>query len=121
MAKKKLEQMDLVERNEWMILGTMLVIVTLERLDISTLVAAMMGLSAVLILRVLSWDDCLSEKAAWNPLTWFIVFLGMADQLNILGVKPWFSRRVGNFMKSFAIRWYIELLILQRCISSLTI
>ncbi|KAM0054578.1 putative solute carrier family 13 [Helianthus debilis subsp. tardiflorus] len=111
MAKKKLEQMDLVERNEWMMLGTMLVVVTLERLDISTLVAAMMGLSVVLILRVLSWDDCLSEKAAWNPLTWFAVFLS----------KPWFSRRVGSFMKSFAIRWYIELLILQRCISSLTI
>ncbi|KAJ0692058.1 putative solute carrier family 13 [Helianthus annuus] len=117
MAKKKLEQMDLVKRNEWMMLGTMLVTVTLwifgERVDISTLAAAMMGLSVVLILRVLSWDNSLSEKAAWNPLTWFAMFLGMADQLNILGVKPWFSGRVGSFMKSLAIRWYIQLLILQ--------
>ncbi|KAF5763269.1 hypothetical protein HanRHA438_Chr15g0690661 [Helianthus annuus] len=37
----------------------------------------------------------------------------MADQLNVQGVIPWFSRRVGNFMKSLAIIWYIELLILQ--------
>ncbi|KAJ0450160.1 putative solute carrier family 13 [Helianthus annuus] len=98
-------------------LGTMLVNVTLwifgERLDISTLAAAMMGISVVLILRVLSWDDCLSEKAASYTLTWFAVFLGMADQLNVQGVIPWFSRRVGSFMKSLAIRWYIELLILQ--------
>ncbi|KAJ0454155.1 putative solute carrier family 13 [Helianthus annuus] len=109
--------MGLVKRNKWMMLGTMLVNVTLwifgERLDISTLAAAMMGISVVLILRVLSWDDCLSEKAASYTLTWFAVFLGMADQLNVQGVIPWFSRRVGSFMKSLAIRWYIELLILQ--------
>ncbi|KAJ0692057.1 putative solute carrier family 13 [Helianthus annuus] len=58
MAKNKLEQMDLIKRNEGMMLGTMLVNVTLwifgERLDISTLAAAMMGISVVLILRVLS-------------------------------------------------------------------
>ncbi|KAJ0454156.1 putative solute carrier family 13 [Helianthus annuus] len=116
MAKKKLEQMDLVKRNEWMMLGTMLALSlcgSLERVDISTLVVAMMGLSIVLTLRVLSWDDSLSEKATWNPLTWFTLFLGMADQLNVLGVKRWFSRRVGSFMKSLAIRWYIQLLILQ--------
>ncbi|KAJ0471950.1 putative solute carrier family 13 [Helianthus annuus] len=74
--------MGLLKKNKWMMLGTMLVTVTWwifgERLDISTLAAAMMGLSVVLILRVLSWDDCLSEKLAWK-LTWFIVFLGMVD------------------------------------------
>ncbi|MFS7901147.1 putative solute carrier family 13 [Helianthus anomalus] len=109
--------MGLVKRNEWMMLGTMLVTVTLwifgERLDISTLAAAIMGLSVVLILRVLSWDDYLSEKLAWNTLTWFAVFLGMADQLIVLGVIPWFSGRVGSFMKSLAVRCYIEPLILQ--------
>uniref|UniRef100_A0A251S674 Putative sodium/sulfate symporter n=1 Tax=Helianthus annuus TaxID=4232 RepID=A0A251S674_HELAN len=78
MAKNKLNQKGLVKRNEWMMLGTMLVTVTLwifgERLDISTLAVMMMGLSVLLILRVLSWDDCLSGKATWNTLTWFIVF-----------------------------------------------
>ncbi|KAJ0450094.1 putative solute carrier family 13 [Helianthus annuus] len=82
-AKNKLEQMGPVKRNEWMMIGTMLVTVTLwifgERLDISTLAVAMLGLSVLLILRVLSWDDFMSEKAAWNMLTWFAVFLGMAD------------------------------------------
>ncbi|KAJ0692055.1 putative solute carrier family 13 [Helianthus annuus] len=117
MAKNKPEQMGLIKRNEWMMLGTMLVTVTLWifGLDISTLATAMMGLSVVLvlILRVLSWDNCLSEKLTWNTLTWFAVFLDMADQLNVLGVIPWFSGRVGSFMKSLAVRWYIELLILQ--------
>ncbi|KAJ0454117.1 putative solute carrier family 13 [Helianthus annuus] len=78
MAKNKLKQMGLVKRNEWMMLGTMLVTVTFwifgERLDISTLAVTMMGLSVLLIVRVLSWNDYLSEKAAWNTLTWFAVF-----------------------------------------------
>ncbi|KAM0004344.1 putative solute carrier family 13 [Helianthus debilis subsp. tardiflorus] len=56
MAKNKLEQMGPVKRNEWMMMGTMLVTVPLwifrERLDISTLAVAMMGLSVLLILRV---------------------------------------------------------------------
>ncbi|MFS8015712.1 putative solute carrier family 13 [Helianthus anomalus] len=94
MAKNKPEHMGLIKRNEWMMLGTLLVTVTLwifgERLDISTLAAAMMGLSVVVILRVLSRDDCLSKKLTWNTLTWFVVFLGLTDQLNVLGVIPWF-------------------------------
>ncbi|KAM0054579.1 putative solute carrier family 13 [Helianthus debilis subsp. tardiflorus] len=117
MGKNKLEQMGLVNRNKWMMLGTMLVTITLwifgEKLDISTLAAVMMGLSVVRKLRVLSWDDCLSEKSAWNTFTWFAVFFGRPDQLNVLGVIPWFSGSVGSFMKSLAVRWYIELLILK--------
>ncbi|KAJ0692056.1 putative solute carrier family 13 [Helianthus annuus] len=50
--------MGLLKKNKWMMLGTMLVTVTWwifgERLDISALAAAMMGLSVVLILRVRS-------------------------------------------------------------------
>ncbi|KAM0054249.1 putative solute carrier family 13 [Helianthus debilis subsp. tardiflorus] len=111
--KNKLEQMGPVKRNEWMMMGTMLVTVTLwifgERLDISTLAVAMMGLSVLLILRVLSWDDCLSEKVAWNTLTWFTVFLGMADQLNVLGVIPWLSGRVASFIEFLPAGWYNEL------------
>ncbi|KAM0004342.1 putative solute carrier family 13 [Helianthus debilis subsp. tardiflorus] len=116
-AKNKLEQMGPVKRNEWMMMGTMLVTVTLwifgERLDISTLAVAMMGLSVLLILRVLSWDDCLSEKVAWNTLTWFTVFLGMADQLNVLGVIPWLSGRVASFIEFLPAGWYNELFFLQ--------
>ncbi|KAF5763233.1 putative solute carrier family 13 [Helianthus annuus] len=100
MAKNKLEQMGLVKRNKWMMLGTMLVIVTLwmfgkaRHFNFGYSDDGLLGSTDT---QVLSWDDCLSEKAAWNTLTWFAVFLGMADQLNVLGIIPWFSRRVGSF------------------------
>lgn len=73
----------------------------------------MLGLSILLILGVLTWDDCLSEKTAWDTLAWFAVLIGMATQLTVLGVVPWLSKCVANFLKSFSVGWRIELLILQ--------
>ncbi|XP_071701808.1 dicarboxylate transporter 2.1, chloroplastic-like [Rutidosis leptorrhynchoides] len=117
LARNKLEQMGKVKSDEWIMIGTMLVTVALwisgESLDISSVVAAMLGLSILLILGVLTWDDCLSEKSAWDTLAWFAVLIGMASQLTTLGVVPWLSKCVANFLKSLSIGWQIELLILQ--------
>ncbi|KAK1427536.1 hypothetical protein QVD17_16223 [Tagetes erecta] len=117
LAKNKLDQMGPVKRDEWIMLGTMLVIVTLwifgESLGISTVVAAMMGLSVLLILGVLSWDDCLSEKSAWDTLVWFAVLIGMATQLTTLGVVPWLAKCVASCLKTLSAGWYMELIILQ--------
>ncbi|XP_076904387.1 dicarboxylate transporter 2.1, chloroplastic-like [Bidens hawaiensis] len=117
MAKTKLEQMGPVKRNEWIMLGTMLVTVALwiagESLDIKSVVAAMLGLSALLILGVLSWDDCLSEKSAWDTLAWFAVLIGMAGELTTLGVVSWLSKCVASLLKALSVGWHLEILILQ--------
>ncbi|KAF5763264.1 putative solute carrier family 13 [Helianthus annuus] len=117
LAKNKLEEMGPVKRDEWIMLGTMLVTVSLwiagESLDMSSVIAAMLGLSVLLILGVLTWDDCLSEKSAWDTLAWFAVLIGMASQLTTLGVVPWLSKCVASFLKSLSVGWPVELLILQ--------
>lgn len=68
MARQKLEQMGPVTRNEWVMIGTMLLTVALwiagQALDMASVVAALLGLSILLLLGVLDWDDCLSEKTA---------------------------------------------------------
>ncbi|KAL7598105.1 dicarboxylate transporter 2.1, chloroplastic [Lactuca sativa] len=117
LAQTKLDQMGPVKRDEWIMLGTMLVTVALwisgENLGISSVVAAMLGLSILLILGVLTWDDCLSEKSAWDTLAWFGVLIGMATQLTDLGVVPWMSTCVANFLKSLSVGWHLALLLLQ--------
>lgn len=117
LATTKLEEMGPVKRNEWIMMGTMLVTVALwisgESLDISSVIAAMLGLSILLILGVLTWDDCLSEKSAWDTLTWFAVLIGMATQLTTLGVVPWLAKCVANFLKSLSVGWHLALLLLQ--------
>jgi len=46
---------------------------------------ALAGLSAILLARVLTWDDLLAEHRAWDALIWFGPLVMMADQLNELG------------------------------------
>ena len=47
--------------------------------------AALAGLSVLLITRVITWDECLGYRSAWNTMTWFAVLIAMATQLKKLG------------------------------------
>ncbi|XP_044507608.1 dicarboxylate transporter 2.1, chloroplastic-like [Mangifera indica] len=116
-AAKKLENMGPVTRNEWIMMGTMLLAVSLwvsgDALGIPSVVAAMIGLSILLSLGVLNWDDCLSEKSAWDTLTWFAVLVGMAGQLTNLGVVTWMSDSVAKCLQSFSLSWPTAFGVLQ--------
>ncbi|KAK9130121.1 hypothetical protein Sjap_010608 [Stephania japonica] len=108
-ASAKLEQMGPVTKNEWAMIGTMILAVSLwifgEAIGIGSAVAAMLALCTLLISGVLNWDDCLGEKSAWDTLAWFAVLVGMAGQLANLGIVTWFSDCVANFLQSFSLSW----------------
>jgi len=57
---------------------------------------AFMGLSIMLILDVLTFEDVKSEKAAWDTLVWFAALVMLAGQLNTTGFIPFFSEIVGG-------------------------
>lgn len=82
-------------------------------IGISSVVAAMIGLSVLLLLGVLSWDDCLSEKSAWDTFVWFAVLVGMASQLTSLGVVAWMSDCVQRFLHSFRLSSVSAFCVLQ--------
>ncbi|RWR89952.1 dicarboxylate transporter 2.1, chloroplastic-like protein [Cinnamomum micranthum f. kanehirae] len=117
MAAKKLEQMGPVTRNESVMVGTMLLAVSLwvfgDTLGIASVVAAMLGLSILLLLGVLDWDDCLREKSAWDTLAWFAVLVGMAGQLTNLGIVSWMSDSVAKSLHSFSLSWPAAFCVLQ--------
>ncbi|XP_026664942.2 dicarboxylate transporter 2.1, chloroplastic [Phoenix dactylifera] len=117
LATKKLEQMGPVTRNEWVMVSTMGLAVSLwvfgEALGIASVVAAMFGLSILLLLGVLDWDDCLSEKSAWDTLAWFAVLVGMAGQLTNLGIVTWMSSCVAKFLQAFSLSWPASFCVLQ--------
>ncbi|KAG1342319.1 putative Dicarboxylate transporter 2.1, chloroplastic [Cocos nucifera] len=117
LAAKKLEQMGPVTRNEWVMVGTMVLAVSLwvfgEALGMASVVAAMLSLSILLLLGVLDWDDCLSEKSAWDTLAWFAVLVGMAGQLTNLGIVTWMSSCVAKFLQAFSLSWPAAFCVLQ--------
>ncbi|KAI3978599.1 hypothetical protein MKX01_015774 [Papaver californicum] len=117
MAAKKLEKMGPVTKNEWVMVATMLFAVTLwvfgDALGIASVVAAMLGLSILLVLGVLDWDDCLSEKSAWDTLAWFAVLVGMAGQLTNMGIVTWMSNCVAKSLATFNLSWPAAFGVLQ--------
>ncbi|XP_075520764.1 dicarboxylate transporter 2.1, chloroplastic-like [Primulina tabacum] len=117
MAAKKLELMGPVTKNEWVMVGTMLLAVSLwvfgDAIGIASVVAAMIGLSILLLLGVLDWDDCLSEKSAWDTLAWFAVLVGMAGQLTNLGIVSWMSNCVAKSLQSLSLSWPAAFVLLQ--------
>ncbi|MCO5557427.1 hypothetical protein L7F22_010991 [Adiantum nelumboides] len=116
-AEKKLQAMGPVTKNEWVMMATMLLAVALwvcgDKIGIPSVVAAMLGLSVLLVLGVLDWDDCLSEKSAWDTLAWFAVLVGMAGQLTSLGIVQWMSDSVAKALFSFSLSWPAAFGILQ--------
>ncbi|KAG4958993.1 hypothetical protein JHK87_035626 [Glycine soja] len=113
LAAKKLESMGLVIKNEWIMVGTMLLAVSLWIFGIASAVAAMIGLSILLLLGVLDWNNCWNEKSAWDTLAWFAILVGMASQLTNLGYVSWMSDCVANNLRSFSLSWPASVAVLH--------
>jgi len=75
------------------------------QLGVSAVLAAMIGLCILLSTGVVSWDDALSEKGAWDTLVWFAILIGMSAQLNHLGVVNWLSSSVSGVLVSMKLSW----------------
>jgi len=57
-----------------------------------------MGLCILLVTRVLTWKDILTEQKAWDTLIWVGGVIVMSDYLNKTGFIPWFAKLLENQM-----------------------
>jgi L-tartrate/succinate antiporter len=58
--------------------------------DATTVVGVVISL--MIITGIVTWDDILSNKPAWNVLAWFATLVAMADGLNRVGFVTWFAK-----------------------------
>ena len=76
---------------------------------------ALAGVSALLLGRVLAWDDLLHETKAWDALVWFAGLLMMADALLDSGVIKILSDAVFAHLTGWpwpiaaAVRWHASI------------
>jgi DASS family divalent anion:Na+ symporter len=80
------------------LLGVMAGWVTSPWHGISNTFVALAGLSAILLGGVLTWDDLLDERRAWDSLIWFAPLVMMADALNQAGVVRILSGKLFHAM-----------------------
>ena len=90
LARRELAAMGPLSRNEkWLVAILISVMggwVTSSYTGVPNTFVALAGLCAILLSRVLTWDELLSESRAWDALIWFAPLLMMADALQELGV-----------------------------------
>jgi len=69
---------------------------------INATTVAIAVIALMVVLRVVSWDDILANKQAWNTLVWFATLVALADGLNRVGFVKWFADTVGAQMAGFS-------------------
>tara|TARA_R110002167_G_scaffold284952_2_gene490130 strand:- start:205 stop:780 length:576 start_codon:yes stop_codon:yes gene_type:complete len=79
---------------------------------VNTTAVAFLGLSILLVTGVLSWEDVLKEKSAWDTVIWFSALVMMATFLNELGLVQWFSSVVENNIADLGFGWGTSVVIL---------
>ena len=114
-ARARLAEMGKVSSSEWMMLGAFFLLLTLwifgRNLGIHSTAAAFAGLGGLLLTRVLTWDDILRERGAWNTLVWFSALVMMATYLNRLGLIAWFGNTVSTTIGGTS--WQIAFVVLS--------
>ncbi len=50
----------------------------------------------MLVTSVLSWDDLLGNRSAWNTLAWFATLVALAAGLGKVGFITWFAATIGQ-------------------------
>ncbi len=55
-------------------------------------------ISLMLITGIVTWDDILANKQAWNVLAWFATLVALADGLNKVGFVAWFAKSIAALL-----------------------
>ncbi len=114
LATKQLGDMGVMRREErWLVLILLAVMagwVTSPWHGIANAFVALSGVSAVLLCRVLSWQDLLAESKAWDALIWFAPLIMMSDALQESGVIAIISTTVVGHIQSW--HWGVAIAVL---------
>ena len=105
-AGQELARMGSITRPE-LIMGGLAILALLlwifggRRFDATTV--ALMALSLMVLFKVISWEDVIGHKAAWNVLVWFATLVALADGLSRVGFLGWFAKTAAVSMSGFSI------------------
>ncbi|EJM65170.1 anion transporter [Pseudomonas sp. GM49] len=72
-----------------------------EDLKIGATLAAALGVSLLFITGVLTWQDALNEKSAWDTMIWIGLLIMLASKLNEYGMVSWFGKEFGAHLEGF--------------------
>lgn len=114
-AKSKLIEMGPMKIPEWIMLFVFVLLLVLwifgRTLEINATTTALLGVTVLLITRVLNFNDLLEEKSAWETFIWFGALLSLATYLNKFGFIAYFSEHMSDLVQGMS--WPLALVCLS--------
>lgn len=108
-AKSKLKELGKMKSQEYIMFAVFAVLIFLwisgAWLKMSVTTAALLGFSFLLLTKVLSWEEIINEKPAWDTLIWFSTLIMMAAFLNKFGLTTWFSQYIVGHLQGLDWKW----------------
>ena len=114
-AKDNLAKLGQVSTHEKIMMGVFTLMLLLwanipalilgEAFSIDATTTAFLGLTVLILTGVLTWDDVLQEKSAWDTIIWFGALIMMATYLNKLGLIGWFSSSIESGIATLGVGW----------------
>ncbi|MDR2789812.1 MAG: DASS family sodium-coupled anion symporter [Campylobacteraceae bacterium] len=71
-------------------------------IEINATTTAVFVIIFMLAAKIISWNDFLSNKPAWNVLTWFATLVALAEGLKNVGFLGWFSEILKAYLVGFS-------------------
>ncbi|MGC8760903.1 MAG: DASS family sodium-coupled anion symporter [Bryobacteraceae bacterium] len=107
-ARAELEKMGSMSRDEKILLAVFVSVcgawATSSWTGLDITVAALVGSAALLLARILSWQDVCGERAAWDIFIWYGGLLRLGKALHEQHVTEAFARKFGGMLA--ALDWF---------------
>ncbi len=105
-AGKELAKLGSVTTKEWIMVGLVVLAIFLWITASNTMfdlpyfgtnfmnatTVTLVGIALMLVTGIVTWDEILSNKGAWNVLVWFATLVTLANGLNMVGFVGWFAK-----------------------------
>jgi DASS family divalent anion:Na+ symporter len=100
LAQRELQVMGPVSPREIVMatifIGLLLLWIFGDDIGVSATLAAAIGVSLLFVTKVLTWQDALDEKSAWDTIIWIGLLIMLASKLNEYGMVKWFGKEFGD-------------------------
>ena len=105
-AREELTRLGPMSRDERVMLAVFMLVaglwMTTALHHINYAVVALLGISVLFLTNVLSWDDIIGERTAWDVFIWYGGLVRMAEALGETGI----TRKFAEYSASLTVGWH---------------
>ncbi|KAI9199614.1 Sodium/sulfate symporter [Polychytrium aggregatum] len=104
LAKQELSRMGPLSSKEIQVLSVLILCLALwvsgSSLDMPEAYVALLGISLLLMMGTISWNEVIENSKAWDSYFWLSGMVLIADQISKLGLARWFGNFCVGFLES---------------------